>query len=72
MFKRDIATKWEAENLKRLRDAPHANYDLTPNGLEFSRAKYDLQRWRERRIDHLEIRLAIASHVLRRDFDRER
>lgn len=72
MLIRGIATKYEVEALEKLRSDPHSLYDLTPNGLEFSRVKYELQRWRDRRTHYLKTRLAVASHTMRREFDRER
>jgi hypothetical protein len=72
MLNREIATKYEVKALENVRSNPFPKYDLTPNGPEYRRANYELQRWRERRIDYLKDRLYLASKTMRREFDRER
>jgi|GEM_PF-6084016 len=72
MVNRGIATKREVDALEKLQRNPQALYEMTPNGPEFSRVNYELQRWRDRRIDYLRTRLHVSSHVMRREFDRER
>lgn len=72
MLTRDIATTYEKQALEKMRDIPKLQYDLPMPGLGSSTVNYDLQRWRERRINYLNSRLSVASYAMTREFDRER
>ena len=72
MMQRQTVSRYELDALAKLRQAPEQLYDMTPNGMEFSRVKYDMQRWQDRRMHYIKTRLAVASHSFNRNFDRER
>ncbi len=72
MMRRDIATVYEMDALKRMRETPRLDLVMPVPRFAQNHVNYEMQRWRERRINYLDARLRVSSHVMRREFDRER
>lgn len=63
----NIATRFEADHLKRHRATPKQIPTLEPGGTTEYVVNHELERWRERRITFLESRLGKAQGILQRD-----